>query len=384
MDQSKSQKGFRKLCIKEDCFPWKLIIVLYDFLCILVTIFIIGWWLYQYSLENLACSIDIKSFLEHDHEVQPMFSVCITDPKLDDKIKNLTKNKFNKSSYIKFLRGDEFQEELKNIDYNEIKFNWTNYFSSPPDASLLSKTGKSLGRVPKSKYWTYYTTYIGLQSYNRYLTNCIGVQPLRKEVSTIRLYLNMSIFEQGIRPSTTQEFRVFLHYPHQIIRSYSSKKSLWDPIGNESSYNMMFIIKDVQVLQRHPTRDYDCIEDWKNYDELLFKKVLSDLKCQSPYQEFSGMNYSVCSSKKTMKETLLYPSNRLIRAYNPPCRSLEQSQYEYSEQVENKLKKKMIRMTFTFTSQFQEIIQYRKINEGVSSFQLLCKCKGINRLSKLS
>ena len=139
----------------EDCLPWKIVIVFYNFTCILVTVFIIGWWLYQYSLENLACSIDIKSFLEQDHEVQPMFSICITDPELDEKLMNLTKNRFNKSSYIRFLRGDEFHKELKNIDYNEIKFNWTNYFSSPPGASLLSKTGKNLGRVPKSKYWTY-------------------------------------------------------------------------------------------------------------------------------------------------------------------------------------------------------------------------------------
>ena len=123
--------------------------------------------------------------------------------------------------------------------------------------------------------------------------------------------------------------------------------------------NMLFTIKDVQVLHRHPTREYDCIENWKNHDKLLFKKVLSDLKCQSPYQQFSGMNYSVCSSKETMKETLLFPSNRLIRAYNHPCRSLGNSQYEYSGQVEKKLKNKMIRMTFTFTSQFQEIVHYR-------------------------
>ena len=37
--------------------PWNIIVILYNVVCILVTIFIIGWWFYQYSMENLAASM---------------------------------------------------------------------------------------------------------------------------------------------------------------------------------------------------------------------------------------------------------------------------------------------------------------------------------------
>ena len=367
MNFPKPKNTFKNIFFDNDLSPWNIIVILYNVVCILVTIFIIGWWFYQYSMENLAASIDIHSFLHHDQEDQPMFSVCTTDPKLDEKIVNLTNNRFNETTYLKYLRGEEYHEELRNIDYKTIGFNWSEYFSSDPNAWLLSKRGKSLGRVSKSKYWNYYTSYVGLQSHNRYLTHCIGVQPLRKEVSSIYLFLKMNIFKHGIRPSKSQEFRIFLHYPHQIIRSYSTRKSLWNPIGNESSYIMRFVIKDLQVLQRYPTRKNKCIRDWRNYDKILLKKVLERLNCQAPHQQFIGTNYSVCSNKGEMKETLIYPSNRLIRAFEPPCRSLETSHYQYSEETTEKLENDTFRISFHFHSQFKEIVQYPTINKGVSN-----------------
>lgn len=367
MITTKSTNGWRNIFSPKVLFSWSKVVVLYNIVCILITLAIVAWWLHQFSLENLSCSIDIKSYLKYDQDVQPMFSVCTTDPLLDKKLKNLTAHRFNKSGYIKFLRGDEYHEKLRNIDYNDIKFDWADYFSSPPNATLLSERGKFLGRVQRSEYWTYYTSYIGLQSNNKFLTTCIGLQPLRKEVSAIRIGLYMNVFEQGIRPSTSRSFRVFLHYPHQIIRSYSTKKSLWDPIGNKSSYYMSFAIQDVQVLQRYSTRENECLDEWRNYDKVTFKTLLGGLGCQSPYQKFSGMNYSVCSNKEKMKKTLLYPSNRLMRAFENPCRSLETAEYKYSEHLTNELENNTIRMTFNFASNFREIVQYPKINKGVRS-----------------
>ena len=246
-----------------------------------------------------------------------------------------------------------------------IRLNWSEYFIEPPIASLVSEHGKSLGKVTFGEYWKYSTSFIGLQSNNRYLTDCLSFEPLKKEVANIRVHLNLSIFDQGIRPSSSHKFRVFVHYPGQIIRSYSSLKSTWDKIDNISTPYMSFRINDVQVLQRFPTRHQPCIDDLKNYDRIAFQTILKKVGCQSPYQYVYGSNYSICSSKEKMQQTLLYPSNRQMRRIHNPCKSLYKVQYKFTESMSTKLPKGVLGMAFHFTYHYKETVQYQQINVGV-------------------
>ena len=96
---------------------------------------------------------------------------------------------------MKFLRGKEYFEEIRTLDFEKIKFNWTSYFYETPMARLVFKNGTTLGvkMVPKSDKWTYYTSYIGLQSSSKYLQDCLAIQPLRKEVYLIKMKVSKSI-----------------------------------------------------------------------------------------------------------------------------------------------------------------------------------------------
>ena len=209
------------------------------------------------------------------------------------------------------------------------------------------------------KLW-YYTSFIGLQSNNKYLTDCIALEPLSRDVSSIKMLFNLSIFDQGIRKQ--YQFRVFLHYPGQLIRSYSTLKHKWDLHDNMTTYIMTFRISNVQVLERIPTRHQSCIEDWKNFDHTAFKTQLSKIGCQSPYHHIYDLNYPICSEKEKMKQSLLFPSNRIMRKFSHPCRSIDSIQYTYSEVISNKLPKGFTQMNFHFTTQYKETKQHFQIN----------------------
>ena len=361
----KSRKKSFCLHSENDFFSWNKFNILYNILCALATIFIIIWWVYKYSLHNLSCSIDIKNFFESEESVQPVFSVCVVDPELDTKLQKASHSKYNKSVYIRFLRGEEYPENLRYLNYSLIRFNWSEYFYKPPQATLIADNGSFLGRVPVSEYWRYSTSFIGLQSSNKYLTDCISFEPLKKKVGTIRVKLNSSIFNHGVRPSTSNEFRVFLHYPGQIIRSYSTLKSTWEKIDNLSSLYMLFRITDVQVLQKYPTRHQKCIGDWRNYDKNAFKAIFEKVGCQAPYQYIYGTNHPLCPTKEKMKDTILYPSNRQMKRFDYPCRSLHKAQYKYSETMSRSLPNGVFEMAFYFTNQYKETKQYEQIDLGV-------------------
>ena len=179
----------------------------YKVFCVLITICIVITWFIKYNNHDLSCSIDIKRHFQNENDIQPAFSICTTDPKLNEKIKKLSP-KHNKSTYLSFLRGDAYYEELGNIDFRQLKFNWSEYFYEPPVAYLIFSNDTTKNNLTKSKYWTYYTSYIGLQSLNRYLTDCLAVQPLTKEVYYIKLSLKRRFINKNQTCRMRVEYRI--------------------------------------------------------------------------------------------------------------------------------------------------------------------------------
>ena len=343
-------------------FTYKQFNVLFHIVCVLITTGIVIWWIHKYSLENLSSSIDFKGYFKTDDDVQPAFSICVDDPKLNEKLE-LSAPGYNKSTYLNFLKGKVYHEELRNLDFNHVRFNWSAYFYQTPKAYIVAKDGAKLGRVPMSKYWRYYTSFIGLRSGNKALTNCLAVEPLSSSVTNIRLRFNGSIFKNGKRRN--YELRVLLHYKRQIIRSYPTTKYLWDPRDNVTAYRMEFRVQDVEVLHRYNGRHHLCIEDWRNYDKLALETHLNEVGCRSPYH-VSETNRSVCSSKEKMKESLFPISAIFMKKFDTPCRSIEKVYYTYQEAVTKSIPDGTFEIKFHFNSRYKEIVQYQQIDFWVN------------------
>ena len=186
-------------------------------ICLATTFYIVYGWIHRYSLHKLSSVIDMKGYFQTKNDVSPSFSLCVTDPKLNEKIVRFAPE-FNESAFIEFLGGKVYHEELRRLDFDKIRFNWSEYLYDSPKAQLVSANGTDKGFISAGKYWKNYTSYIGLQSHERYLTYCLAFEPLHHEVHVIRVRLNKTIFENGDRQN--YKFRVFLHYPNQIIRSH--------------------------------------------------------------------------------------------------------------------------------------------------------------------
>ena len=330
-------------------------------ICVLATLVIIVSWIQRYSRHSLSSSIDMKNYFDSASDVQPVFSICAVDPKLKEKIEELAPG-HNNESYLEFLRGNVYYEELRRINFNNLKFNWSEYFYRPPSAYLVGDNGIKLGRVPESKYWKSYTSYTGLLSQNRYLSTCIAIEPLSKHVHSVTFLFNKSIFYGSKRPK--YRFRVYLHYPQQIMRSYSTVKYMWNEL-HEKPYQMLFSVQDIEVLQRHKNIKCNCIEDWKNYDKLSLEKHLKEVGCRAPYHD-PELGYEICSDKKNIRKTLLYPSDIIMKRFDNPCRSLEKANYKYLETILDRIPNDTFEMKFKFNSRYKEIVQHEQVDLEVS------------------
>ena len=341
------------------------IISLFKIACLAFTIYIVYGWIHRYSLHKLSSVIDVKNFFETENDVSPVFSICVTDPKLDEKIKALSPE-FNESSYIKFLQGNLYSEQLKQLNFDQVKFNWSEYLHDPPKAHIVSPNGKSKGFYNSNtgKYSKYYTSYIGLQSRERFLTYCLAFEPLSPDVHAIIVRLNKTIFKDGKIPDF--KFRIFHHYPNQIIRSYQSVKYTWDDLDKKIDI-ITFTARDIEVLHRVENKRSSCIKDWKNYDKVVTQQHLRKIGCRRPYQECNEVK-NICPNKKAMSESLLYPSNIVMKQFNPPCRSLEKANYIFlgNKTFKNNLPENVFEIKFFFDYRYKEILQYEQIDLEVS------------------
>lgn len=334
--------------------------------CLSFTLYIVYGWIHRYSLHKLSSVIDVKGFFETDKDVSPAFSICVTDPKLDEKIVAFS-NEFNESSYIRFLKGDIYFEELKQLNFDQIRFNWSEYLYGPPKAHLVSTNGTSKGYEIAGRYWNFYTSYIGLQSYDRYLTYCKAFEPLHHEVHAIRVRFNRAIFKNRKRPD--YEFRVYHHYPHQIIRSYQNAKFLWDDV-DEKINKMNFYARDIEVLDRVENSRSSCSKDWKNYDQAITEQRIKEIGCRRPYQESKEVQ-KICSSQETMAKSGWYPSNIKMKMFNEPCRTLEKANYKFidSRTTKKDFPKDAFEVEFFFNYRYKEIVQYEQIDlEVITTF----------------
>ena len=341
----------------------------FTMICLVITLYIVYGWIHRYSLHKLSSVIDMKGYFKTENDVSPSFSVCVTDPRLNEKIVNIAPS-FNESSYLKFLKGNMYHEELRQLDFDQIRFNWSAYLYDTPKAQLVSSNGTDKGYVSAGKYWKYYTSYVGLQSHERYLTYCLAFEPLHHEVHVIRVRLNKTIFDCGKRQN--YKFRVFLHYPNQIIRSYQNVKYLWEDWNHKTvngrikrvNNEMVFAVKDIEVLQRLENKDSSCIRDWKNYDQRIMDNHLTRTGCRRPYQKSKVVD-EICSNDEKMKKSRLYPSNIIMKMFDEPCRTLEKADYKYLESRTSSLKNvsdEIFEINFYFNFRYKEILQYEQID----------------------
>ena len=92
--------------------------------CILVTIILSSWRIYQYSLDQDVTRINFRRFHSHKESIYPSTSLCFFDPYLPEK---LEKYGTTTSEYVNFLQGRNWNETLLNVSYNDVTLDLRKY-----------------------------------------------------------------------------------------------------------------------------------------------------------------------------------------------------------------------------------------------------------------
>ena len=100
---------------------------IYHITCVLATIALVAWASYEYSLNEDETQIHINQFHKTAEDIYPSITICIDDPLLERKLKEIHPVLTN-GTYKAFLGGkgwspnDVDNEGMINIDYDNVTY----------------------------------------------------------------------------------------------------------------------------------------------------------------------------------------------------------------------------------------------------------------------
>ena len=228
--------------------------------CVFTTISICVYWVYEYRLDEDLSVITYRKFYEREHDVYPTVSLCFNNPFLRQ---HLTDSGVNESSYLGFLTGEYFSEEMLKINYENVTIDISNYvqgymmyFSN--GTRTVSQIDSENG-IDSIKRLTY-VSYNGIHGKTVGFFKCFAlVIPKVRDLLVFRIRISNNIFPNSIRP-TYGTFRAVYHLPQQFLLSGANQQWIWPYREANESYKMRFVVGSNTIMIRRNKKDSRCID----------------------------------------------------------------------------------------------------------------------------
>ena len=199
----------------------KIIINGFVFLCCSITISLVSYCIYQYTLNEDLSEVSYKEFRGTKDDVFPTVSLCLGNPFLKEK---LAEYGTDETSYLAFLRGSSFNQDLLSINFSHVTINIVDYIKGYRFyLRNITKVSFDSGLTLQQKEKLTYISFIGF-GFHGLFYKCFGLQiPEVSNLLAFRILLSNEIFPSGTRP-TKDFFTTSIHLPKQFLLSFSSDK----------------------------------------------------------------------------------------------------------------------------------------------------------------
>ena len=294
--------------------------IIFNVGCLALTIMMVYYCCYRYYENDDVSEISFKRFNEDESSPYPALTFCLHEPFLEDKLKALG-NGINSSTYMQYLKGELWDDRMVDVDYENVTINLENFLLQ---ACVLDS-------------YLHCVEEMDVSVMNTVQGKCFSfIQKYPKRIKELSVYINNSIFPNGIRPSMEFKFVVFISYPQQVVRRQGYLKKDWAVRVNRlDNYEMQFGIRDVEVIRRRNKRGSKCQGNWKNYDVNVLEKMLNNVGCR-PFYSTSMKEYPPCSTSREMEINyytfaLTMMESEIVEKLTPPCSEIQRLPAKYME-----------------------------------------------------
>ena len=257
----------------------------------------------------------------------PSMSLCFRSPFKSSTVSD--GRELNHSHLESYLSG-KGTVEITHLKYEDTTLQLTDYLVS---YYVRWRNGSAKTYLPSEYKWNpIRVSYSGF--WREIFYKCFSLEITSKYIEALSVKINNMVFPHGKRP-TYLGFVVMLHYPNQILRPSLFNKYTWEVQRekHDSIYAMRFYVENVEIFKRRK----HCVENWAGYDSDVIDHQMQKMRCRPPYHT-SRHHLPLCNTSKQMKEIGSLLSLGMDYNYPPPCKAMENINYNYVEQDVGNLK----------------------------------------------
>ena len=296
---------------------------MFTFVCVSTTFSMVVYWAYKFNLDENISVITYRKFYEREDDVYPTISMCLINPFLKQRLADY---RVNQSSYLEYLKGEYFSEDMLKVNYNNVTIDikdsikgYKMYFRNGSDFEVKFEPETNVKEKQKLAHVSYNGFY-----WSWGFKKCFSLDiPRIQGLQIFRILLSNNIYQttHGKRP-TYIGFTAVYHMPHQFLLSQENMKWTWPYRGVHESYKTRFLIGDVTIMKSRNKHHHRCIEACVDYDNWVMELHKNETKCNIPYLKVDE-KLPMCRSKTLIKRGLVEKYIAFRKDLLQPCRKME-------------------------------------------------------------
>lgn len=275
----------------------------------------IGYWFYKFEIEDRNVGVVDYELMENTDVEYPALSVCIENPFIQKELAKTTINSsfsLNKASYLQFLKGEIFDEEIvKRVDYDNVTINLDNYFSY----GLIKFRNESSARnMTTFERFKHKITFNGFYK-NGIFVKCFSPVIPKSDYPNLHNFAISYESDALLKDLSVSKMRNQLvypriHYPEQFLLEDSRGTNipmLWLKYGRNKWIRLS--IESMEFMNRRRNRHQDCMENTNNFDSIVLNRHVKTCGCSPPYLQSvenyptNDIDFGPCKSKEKLRKS---------------------------------------------------------------------------------
>ena len=265
---------------------WKVLCFAFRFACSVVTLIMVGYWIYKFQKNEDVSTIEYQDVNESSYLRLPELTICLAK-------KSFPAADLNLDGFID-IRDYVQQVGLEKTQEHSIK--------QPNDCKTTNTCIKFKWNHNFDGFWNaYYCRCYGLEIFSRLSSNTKSIQiDFEPELSGMLHELK-----------SVEVFTVF-NYPQQMLRNLENIHVIWDSNIRITSLTR-FQVNAMEVIIRRNRPNSPCYEGWKTFDNSAIEKHIQNAACAVHQVQ----NKPLCNTSEEIRNSK-YSMNELRNKYFPP------------------------------------------------------------------
>ena len=292
-------------------------------ICVITTVGLTIYCIYQYSLNEDVSQISFKHYHEDEDSIYPAITLCFTDYMN----RSLFKDAFSETEYKDFMKGKYWSDEMSKIDYDEVVIDINEYILAIVQTyhDVENDDWGEQKYLPKNETIEWTPIFYPSLSTPEWRCWTFEIDHNKQQVIlTFGLSIKSNIFRESLR-KPYGNFQITLSYPNQMIGAKVQKYN-WMPM-NYTQYRMEFEIENVVILKQRQKQSNPCNSDWKSNDDLAKIRFVEAMGCKPVFVNYS-MPLPKCSNHTGFTSAI---KKNGYSSSEEPCRRVEKVMYSYNE-----------------------------------------------------